>query len=127
MTKNWFDGKLPDDWFTSPGTVRVSAAALAMAKAFDDEVRDKHSAEDWIVAFDWGDSRRVRDRGTNNWRDLGAGLDLVAYERWKIPDNDIQELDGLRFAVKIPGQVVKASNERLIDTDKASVSGLALR
>jgi hypothetical protein len=127
MTKNWFEGRLPDDWFSPPGIVTVSHAAMALAKAFEAEARKNHPHETWIVAFDWADSRRVRDRGTNNWRDLGAGLDLAAYESWKVPAKNIHETEGFRFAVKIPGQILEASPEKLIDADATAVSGLVLR
>ena len=127
MKKNWFEGKLPDRWFSNPDKVKVSAEALAIAKGFDEEISGKHPDQQWVIAFDWADSRRVRDRGTNNWQDLGSGLDLTAYEHWKVPLQAIKKLDELRYAIKIPDQILDASAEKLVDVDDSSVSGLVLK
>ena len=69
----------------------------------------------------------MREKGTNEWRDVGAGLDLAAYERWKISDTRIQSNDGVDIAFKVSPQVYERSAERLIDTDETAFSGLVLR
>jgi hypothetical protein len=117
----------PEHWFAPPGTLRVSASALQVARQFRDQARQAVPDEDWVVCFDWADSRRVRTKGTNEWRDVGAGLDLTAYERWKISDTHIQSIDGVDIAFKVPPQVYERSAERLIDTDETAFSGLVLR
>lgn len=122
-----FDAGPPDHWFTPPGTLRISAAALALTKRFHAEASQAAPEEDWVVSFDWADSRRWREKGTNTWRDVGAGLDLTAYERWKVADRHIQRLEGLDVAVKVPAPVWEKSAERLIDADPAAFSGLVLR
>jgi hypothetical protein len=117
----------PEYLFAPPGTLRVSASALQLARQFRDQARQAVPDEDWVVSFDWADTRRVRKKGTNEWRDVGAGLDLAAYERWKISDARIQTIDGVDIAFKVSPQVYERSAERLIDTDETSFSGLVLR
>jgi len=117
----------PEYWFAPLGTLRVSASALQLARLFRDQAKQAVPDEDWVVCFDWADSRRVRTKGTNEWRDVGAGLDLTAYERWKISDTHIQSIDGVDIAFKVPPQVYERSAERLIDTDETAFSGLVLR
>jgi hypothetical protein len=122
-----FETVPPDGWFTPPGTLRISTSALELAREFRDQARESQPDEDWIVSYDWADSRRVREKGSNDWRDLGAGLDLTAYERWKIPEKHIQKTGDLEIVVKIPPQIWQKSKERLIDTDDTIFSGLILR
>lgn len=116
----------PDGWFTPPGTLRISASALELALGFLEQVRKADASQNWVVSYDWADSRRAREKGSNNWRDLGAGLDLTAYERWKIADKHIQKVRDLEIVVKVPPQIWQKSEKRLIDTDKQSFSGLVL-
>lgn len=94
--------KFPLAWFNPPGTVSISPAALAMARAFRDETSKLQPEEDWIVCFDWAESRRARKKGTNEWSDLGSGLDLVAYERSRVPAAAIALLDGVEVLTKVP-------------------------
>lgn len=117
----------PEYWFAPLGTLRVSTSALQLARLFRDQAKQAVPDEDWVVCFDWADSRRVRTKGTNEWRDVGAGLDPTAYERWKISDTHIQSIDGVDIAFKVPPQVYERSAERLIDTDETAFSGLVLR
>lgn len=120
--------KPPYSFFASPGTVRVSAAALAMARTFADATRRARPDRGWVVTFDWAESRSVRDpRRGGPWVELGAGLDLVAFERRDIPPGVTETNDGLEFAIKIPAQIVAAAILRLIDVDDCAVSKLALR
>ncbi|MGI8525849.1 MAG: hypothetical protein ACR2K5_06640 [Pseudolabrys sp.] len=70
------------------------------------------------MAFDWAHLRRVRQPNTNNWRDLGAGLDLAAYERQQVPSAAIQITEGLEFSVKISENVLTKENMPLIDVDE---------
>lgn len=88
---------------------------------------DASAAWRGLGSFDWADSRRVREAGTNAWRDLGAGIDLTAYEAEKVKAALTETLGGIRVAVKIPRTVWEAAGERLIDKDEAAFSGLALR
>lgn len=60
-----FDAGSPDHWFTPPGTLRISAAALVLAQRFHAEAKQAAPGEDWVVSFDWADSRRWREKGTN--------------------------------------------------------------
>lgn len=125
MASNFYT-RLPPDWFTPPGTVKVSASALDLARRFGDDARHARPDEEWIVSFDWADSRRVR-RTDNQWEELGEGLDLAAYERRKVPVGSTQTVDGVEFAVKIPSQICERSRERLIDRDDTVRSKLTLR
>lgn len=117
----------PEGWFTPPGTLRISDAALELAREFREQARQAAPDEDWVISFDWADSRRFREKGTNEWRDVGGGLDLTAYERWKIQARYIQKIDDVDIVVKIPAPVWERSAERLIDADESAFSGLVLR
>ncbi len=98
-----------------------------LAHRFYGEAKQAAPGEDWVVSFDWADSRRWREKATNTWRDAGAGLDLTAYEHWKIADRHIRRLDELDVAVKVRAAVWEKAAERLIDADPAAFSGLVLR
>jgi hypothetical protein len=60
----------PGDWFTPPGRLRISAAAIELARAFHEQVRKAAPDEDWVISFDWADSRSVRDKDNSEWRDV---------------------------------------------------------
>ena len=117
----------PHDAFSPPGTVSVSPAALAMAREFDRRIRAARSDRNWVVAFDWADSRSMRPRLDGPRQEIGAGLDLVAFDLSDVPHGAIQRTEGLAFAVRIPSRIWEASTYRLIDTDKTAFSGLTLR
>lgn len=124
----YYEAKLPLDWFTRPGTVTISPAALTMAKEFRDEIVRTNPGEDWVVCFDWADSRRARKaRGSNEWIDLGSGLDLTGYERFKVPAEAIQVADGLEVLIKIAESVLKNSKRKLIDIDADTRTHLTVR
>jgi hypothetical protein len=124
--KSGFYTTLPPDWFTLPGVVAVSPAALELARGFLEEARRTRPDEDWVVSFDWADSRRVR-LPDNRWEELGEGLDLAVYERVKVPPNVTTTVDGVEFAVKIADHIRERATERLIDRDDAVRSKLVLR
>jgi len=114
--------KFPLSWFNRPGTVSISPAALAMARAFSEETSRLEPKEDWVVCFDWADSRRARKKGTNEWSDLGSGLDLVAYERNRVPAAAIALIDGLEILTKVPLK----NREGRIEVDRRLRTHLAL-
>lgn len=116
------------DGFTSPGLVKVSFAVLQMAREFGDQLRQQMPDQDWVVGFDWADSRQMRfPRPGGRMQELGSGFDLAAYERRTVPDEVIQNIDGVIFAIKIPSRVWLNSNKRTIDVDANVGSGLTLR
>jgi hypothetical protein len=116
------------DGFTSPGLVKVSSAALRMAREFGDFLRQEKPDGDWIVGFDWADSRQMRfPRPGGAMQELGPGFDLAAYERGNVPHEVIQSIDGVIFAIKIPSRVWLNSAKRTIDVDASGKSGLTLR
>lgn len=119
--------KLPYSFFAPPGVVSVSAAALALARDFDEDTRRVRSAHPWVLAFDWADSRIVRMPKGGPRHELGPGLDLVAYEPADVPPDVVQTIDGLTFAVRIPSNIYERSRERLIDVDDAAPTKLVLR
>jgi hypothetical protein len=89
-----------------------------MTIAFAKAVNEAEPGRDLIVVFDWAEMRRVRyPRNSNNWHDLGAGIDLDAYERRQVPADTIVTVDGLAFAVKIDEHTLAQSRQRLIDVD----------
>ena len=115
------------EYFTPPGLVILSDAALELARSYGDEMRLQRPGEDWIVVVAWWHSRRVREKGTNNWTELGAGLGLAAYERPKVPAKRIHVADGFEYAVKIPADVLDAASAKLIDADRDDNYAFALR
>jgi len=120
-TSDGFDG------FTPPGIITVSAAALKMAQEFSDHLR-REQAKDWIVCFDWADSRAMRvPRPSGPMQELGPGFDLAAYERRLVPAKAIQNSGGVTFVVKVPSRVWVNSALRLIDADASVGSRLTLR
>jgi hypothetical protein len=122
MADDRFDG------FTSPGLIKVSDAALQMAREFADFVQQNRPDEDWVVGFDWADSRQMRfPRPGGPMQELGPSIDLAGYERRSVPDEVIQTIDGIAFAIKVPSRVWLNSAKRLIDIDQNAESGLTLR
>ena len=43
----------PYEYFTPPGVVGVSEAALTMARQFDEHVKRTISRDNWVVGFEW--------------------------------------------------------------------------
>lgn len=119
--------KPPYSFFAPPGVVRVSPSALALAREYASKVRQLRSDNNWIVGFDWADTRSIRRRVDGPLEELGAGLDLVAYERADIPAAVVHALDGFEIAIKVPSRVYESSRYRLIDTSEEAASKLVLR
>jgi hypothetical protein len=116
------------DDFISPGVIKISAAALQLAREFDGFLKQEKPEQDWIVCFDWADSRSMRfPRPGGPMQDLGPGFDLAAYERRQVPDEVTQHTDGIAFAIKVPSRVWLNSAQRTIDVDESGGSGLTLR
>ena len=116
------------DGFTPPGILKVSAAALRMARDFGDVLKQEKPNEDWVVCFDWADSRRMRfPRPSGAMQELGPGFDLAGYERRKVPHEVLQSIEDVAFAIKAPSRVWLNSAKRLIDVDPNAGSGLTLR
>ncbi len=125
MTQHDFEPDLTT-FFIAAGQVGATTAALGLARAFLDRIRRAQPDEDWVVCFDWADSRRVRKTPGGEWQDLGAGLDIAAYAKRRIPESAIQTVDGLEIAFKIPRHVVDRSREKRIDVDPAVAAGVRL-
>ncbi len=121
--------KPPYSFYAPPGTVKVSAAALQLAREFAEEIAPTRPEpeNDWVISFDWAESRSIRRRVGGPREELGPGLDLAAYARSDVPPEVIQVSDGLEFAIQIPKQVREASKELLIDYDATVLSKLTLR
>jgi len=116
------------DGFTLPGIVNVSTAALEMARDFAASLKRDRPQEDWVVCFDWADSRQMRfPRPSGAMQELGPGFDLAAFQRRNVPDALIQTIEGTNFAMKVPSRVWLNSAKRLIDVDPSNGSGLTLR
>lgn len=115
------------DHFAPPGTVTVSPSALKLARQFDEHIRDGRRNEAWLTTFSWADARQVQQADTENWEDMGPGLDLGAFERDQVPPEVIHSVDGMEFAIMIGASVYEAAEQRLIDRDDAVLSKLVLR
>src|SRR5947209_20189067 len=93
------------DGFTLTGLVKVSLAALQMAREFGGQLRQQMPDQDWVIGFDWADARQMHfPRPGSAVQELGPGFDLAAYERRTVPDEAIQNIDGVIFAIKIPSR-----------------------
>lgn len=112
--------------FTPPGIIAVSPSALKLARDFDEAVNHGPRGK-YIVTFHWSLSISIRRNPDAPSEDIGACLTLGAYERHQIPREFIQTIDGLEFAMEIPGDVWKKSTHRLIDLDETLLFKLALR
>jgi hypothetical protein len=119
--------KPPYSFFAPPGAIRVSPSALALAREYSSNVRQLRPDNNWIVGFDWGDTRSIRRRVDGPLENLGAGLDLVAYERADIPSGVVQVLDGIEIAIKVPSRIYQTSRDRVIDTSEGAPPKLILR
>lgn len=116
-----FDSGAPRDGFNTKARVTLSQAAREVAIAFINKVGDMRPKQDFIVMFDWADSRRVRfPRDSNNWQELGAGIDLGVCERGQVPLNAVMSAEELEFAVKIDERILVRCAERIIDVDRST-------
>jgi hypothetical protein len=102
-------------------------AALAEARKFSEDVRRVRPDDDWAIAFEWAESRIVRKPADGPRVELGAGLDLVVYERDQLPADVLALFDGVEIAIKISPHVYEKSRERLIDVDITHDGRLTLR
>jgi hypothetical protein len=121
------DDVVPISFFALPGVVSVTPAALQLAREFGEHIGETRPGEAWITTFHWSDQRRVRVPGTNQWKELGAGLDLGAYRPSELPESVIQAIDGVEFAVMVPSPIYEKAVQRLIDKDDGAPSKLVLR
>jgi hypothetical protein len=102
--------------FAPPGAFDIASAAMRLARSFLAEARISWPEADWIVAFDWADSRRFREKGSASvWHDLGAGFDIAAFDRKDVPSDAIHFIDGTELLIKIPESVWKTDGRRIID------------
>ncbi len=118
---------IPISFFALPGVVAVAPAALQLAREFGEHIKETRPEQTWVTTFHWSDERRVRLPGTNDWEELGAGLDLGAYEPSELPEGVTQTIDGVQFAVMIPSPAYEKAKQRLIDRDDSLPSKLVLR
>jgi hypothetical protein len=116
----------PYSFFAPPGSVDISPSALALARAFLEKASRSQPELRWVVAFDWADERRVREKGSNTWTDLGPGIDLAAYQEDDLPGGVAEIVDGIMVALKIPGHLAQGDARRRIERDDSLMSGLRL-
>jgi hypothetical protein len=106
-------------YFVTPGIVALTPAALALAKAFRDQVPGIDSGT-WIVTLSWANVRRMSDRKRGVTRDLGPGLDLGAHRSHQVPRAAVHVEDDLEYALQIPRDVVASAERKIIDVDPTS-------
>jgi hypothetical protein len=123
----WNGFRSPFSVFAPPGSIRISDEAWNLAREFDERVRRSRSYKEWVISFDWGDSRSIRRRIDGPMEDVGPGLDIVAYDRTDVPNEAVQRKDGIMFAIKIPSRIYQLSVHRLIDVDETAFSKVVLR
>jgi hypothetical protein len=115
-----------DDQFIAPGAIKVSTAALQLARHFNDAIKSTDNGN-WVVVFDWAESISVHRAPDAPREDIGACLTLGAYKRSQIPPGFMQKLDGVEFAIRIPMDVWQNSIHRLIDLEETLLFKLTLR
>lgn len=120
-----YAGPFPEEQYVLPGAVRISPAALQVARHFDEAIRS--AGRDTVVVFDWAVSIAVRRSPTEPLEDVGPCLMLAAAERSDIPPGYIQFVDGVEVAVQIPGDVLESSPNRMIEVDSSRLFKLVLR
>jgi hypothetical protein len=114
-----------DDFFNSPGQVRISPEALAEARKFAAAVGAlNHGAQ--IVGIDWALSVVLRDPGQPE-QQVGPCLMIGAYRRDQVPEEFIDVIDGLELAFQIPDNVWPPGAQRIVEVDKTKPFGLGLR
>jgi hypothetical protein len=118
--------KNTDREFNPPGFIKVSPAALKLARDFSETIKFTQKG-DWVVIFHWAHSISVRPEPNAPLQDIGACLMLGASERNEIPSNVSQTGGGVEFAVEIPKEIWEKSIQRLIDIDEKQFFKLALR
>ena len=116
----------PQSGFLFRGMVRVTPAALDLARAFAEKMQASQPGEDRVVSFNWADMRRLRLHG-NTWADVGPSLALGTWPRAEVPAECIEVVDGLAFAIWIPEPTRSAARERRIDRDDSVPTKLTLR
>lgn len=110
----------PYFYFTPPGTIAVSSRALEKARVFLDEAKQREPSKDWLVAFNWGDTRRYRNiKAGIGWQDLGPGIDIVAYERQDVPPQAIHDIGGTDIVIAIAKSIWEQAIEKMIDIDES--------
>jgi hypothetical protein len=122
-----FFSKIPYHHFAPPGAVKVSVVALGEARKFSEDVKRVRPDAGWVIVFEWAESRIVRKPADGPRVELGAGLDLVVYERDQLPADVLALFDGVEIAIKISPHVYEKSRERLIDVDITHDGRLTLR
>lgn len=114
-----------DDFFNSPGEVRISPEALAEAREFAAAVGAlNHGAQ--IVSVGWALSLIQQDPGQPE-QQLGPCLMLGAYRRDQVPKEFIDVIDGLELAFQIPDNAWPPGAQRIVDIDKTKPFGFGLR
>ncbi len=109
-----------------PGEVAVSAAALEYAREFAEALNPEETEGRDLVAFCWATNIRVR-LPVNRWTEQAPAPALFSHDRNTTPEAAFHDLGGFRFVVRIPKEVLAASERRLIDYEPTSATKLTLR
>jgi len=117
----------PPGGFNPPGSVRISAGALELARSFAKDVTTFDRAGGWIACFSWATETRVKGKGETEWTDHGPGLYLGAVRRRQARPADIFRMGGLEFLVEIPDHILAQAKERIIELDTNRLHKLTLR
>jgi hypothetical protein len=121
------DGKnLLKSEYVTPGTIKVSAAALKYARDFIDTVAAVHG-DNYVATFDWSQSVTIRPMPDATPQPVDDCLMLSAAQRTDVPPESLHTVDGVEFAIELPVEILKASAQRLIDFDKSLLFKLVLR
>ena len=115
--------RLLDDVFMVPDSVRVSQAALQMARETQAALG---AGSRYVVTFDWAQSISIGGPGETDAKPVGPCLMIAGYDRADVPPDCIARDGGLEFAVRMPREVLAQSVERLIDVDPSKPFRLAL-
>lgn len=118
--------KLFDEVFIETGIVRVSDAALQMAREFAGVSRAGPSGRR-VATFDWAQSITISDHAGAPEREVGPCFILGAYEREDVPPDCIERVGRFQYAIRMPREVLAQGAERIIDADESVPFGLVFR
>jgi len=108
------------------GSVKISDAAMSLALRLQTTLKEQFQRSDMIIGFGWSTQRQFVDPNGRKTLDLGAGIDLVAYEPDQIPTEAVIHESQLRYVVVIPSSVLAGMKMPCIVPDPAYPSGLML-
>lgn len=104
----------------TPGSVRLSPAALSVIRDFLDTLRRESGDTCEVVSIFWGQETRWKGPEDSEWKTAGPSLDIGAYSCKQIPPDVVQTIDGIWIvfggdeAKRFTGKVVDRENGKFV-------------